>query len=1372
MNMQLKKLQVTVLSASLTALMCSSVAQASDLQIYAMPTAGQKTLVMMVDVSGSMRYRMASDANPGSNEKSRLDELKAGLEAVLNSTDPKLDNIVMGLGKYPGDGDNWSTDSQYMRGKILVEAKKLGPATKNAQGEFISQQRRELLTAVQALTAIGATPTAHGLTEAASYLMGTRTNSYALERDVFVYDELYRTEMTQTQKEECHDWRTQLFGAGYCDNGSNDVREVGSISDGAITTKKCGNLAATWGTANDLNYYRCTSNWSNTSETFSRDKYAQDTSGWSTGAWSSSNNANGRRERTKTRTVTTYYYSNGRNIVVKDTYNTSNYSGMADSVGKVTTDGVTHYKSPLPTNKVSCDGQGIYLLSDGKPNASSESAAETQMKNALANPLGQRTAPTFTCATGTFTNALSGGDATGAWQCIGEFAKQLYKGANPAGVRIQTAFVGYSSAFSSVGNTGDVTNACKVGSRKAGDTCSYYQANGISPNFTGNTRPYKINHPEVVQGSTITTEAGFGNGGFYTANSANDVTTSVLNFIDNLGTDPLSPLSTGQLSIPVDNLDPNGLQSIGYLRMLEPNPAQPSLLTWAGNLKKYTMNNGVLKDGTSNIFTETGEFVAATKNIWRATNDNDGGLIRKGGTYEMLPMPTTANTSKLRNLFTDAGAASNSSITALTTYKDNGDYDSVKALLKVPSIATGITINKDNVVNQFRTQTILSDFPLAVKLKLLNFIGYKVDPTLTQFPQNSAVESTGSPFISMGGVIHSFPVQMTYSGLIDSSGELASNSITLENGTILKPRKQSVMYGSMEGGLHIVDAETGVEQMVFVPTEILNNTNASMALVPNGSGTPAPTHGVDAPWVVDSTYRTTGTYPNSQINATKMNVYGGLRMGGTSYYGLDVLDLAAPKLKFRVGPDMSDYSRMGQSWSKPVLINIRYQGKPTRALVVGGGYDLCYEEPRFTLSNSTTPNDTSCAAKTRAKGNAVYIIDAETGKRLFWASNTGSNADNANLRHSVVSRISPLDRDGDGYIDHLYFGDLGGQIFRVDLDNYQTATTSGTSTTYSNFGVRTVRLADLETSTNAGDRPRFYEPVTLTIHDEANQTFILVGAASGDRSTPLDVAPAVGREGLSPTTALTGRPTNKVFGIFDRDFIKKDLITNKAYTANYTSTTPLTGTGSVSTENRLIRDIKVTDLIENPQAITLAAGETIRDKYLSSTAPKHGWYRSLSWSWDYEVSGTGKELANGTFRKPGGLKAFEEPIAIGNNLFVPVYDPEGDGVTPSNPCLPRVIGETDRQQYCLPFGVCLNDSGAVDTNRERKTGFKVQLVGTTYKNTNVIGKGIQGIALASKSGGSGGSTDCGAYTLSSNTAGLGEWQCTRKLNPTRWFEKR
>jgi type IV pilus assembly protein PilY1 len=122
------------------------------------------------------------------------------------------------------------------------------------------------------------------------------------------------------------------------------------------------------------------------------------------------------------------------------------------------------------------------------------------------------------------------------------------------------------------------------------------------------------------------------------------------------------------------------------------------------------------------------------------------------------------------------------------------------------------------------------------------------------------------------------------------------------------------------------------------------------------------------------------------------------------------------------------------------------------------------------------------------------------------------------MKHSIVSRISAIDRDGDGLTDHLYFGDLGGQVFRADLNN-----TIGTST--ANFGKRVVRLANLATTDTGaaltlGKNPRFYEAPTVTIHRQDAYTFMLVGVASGNRSTPLDVYPTVGRDGMLPVVHL------------------------------------------------------------------------------------------------------------------------------------------------------------------------------------------------------------------------------------------------------------
>ncbi|WP_350582738.1 hypothetical protein, partial [Pseudomonas sp. HY2-MNA-CIBAN-0224] len=105
-----------------------------------------------------------------------------------------------------------------------------------------------------------------------------------------------------------------------------------------------------------------------------------------------------------------------------------------------------------------------------------------------------------------------------------------------------------------------------------------------------------------------------------------------------------------------------------------------------------------------------------------------------------------------------------------------------------------------------------------------------------------------------------------------------------------------------------------------------------------------------------------------------------------------------------------------------------------------GGYDECYEDPTFRLD--ATDNEFEDCNKSMTDGNAVYIADAKTGDVIWSISGRTSGASGKHIqvpemKHSVVSKITTLDRDDDGMIDHLYFGDLGGQLFRVDLRNGQ-----------------------------------------------------------------------------------------------------------------------------------------------------------------------------------------------------------------------------------------------------------------------------------------------------------------------------------------------
>lgn len=382
----------------------------------------------------------------------------------------------------------------------------------------------------------------------------------------------------------------------------------------------------------------------------------------------------------------------------------------------------------------------------------------------------------------------------------------------------------------------------------------------------------------------------------------------------------------------------------------------------------------------------------------------------------------------------------------------------------------------------------------------------------------------------------------------------------------------------------------------------------------------------------------------------------------------------------------------------------------------------------------------------------MYIINADTGERIWSVSGDSKTgvADivNSNMKHSIVSRIATLDRDGDGLVDNLYFGDLGGQIFRADLDNATGAT----------LGKRVVRLTDLSTGTDvAGDQPRFYQPPTLTVHDEGKNTFLLVGIASGDRSTPLDVAPKDGREKIKPFEMLTGRPTNKVYGLIDRDVASKYLYTGQK-----------DNNGTLK-EFSISDEIKLAKLAPNPQTLT----GVISSQF--SISGYQGWYRSLSSGPD------GKEIVTAeisnidgitvtTTRTPGGLKAFEEePTAITGRLMVPVYDPQGTGIVDrSNPCQPRVVGETHVQQFCLPYGACLTPTGGVDKTKDAVTGFQM----LNGRNQNVLGAGIRGLSMGPAADGTNPKgANCGALTILGLQSGKGRWECNKILNPTRWYEK-
>lgn len=94
----------------------------------------------------------------------------------------------------------------------------------------------------------------------------------------------------------------------------------------------------------------------------------------------------------------------------------------------------------------------------------------------------------------------------------------------------------------------------------------------------------------------------------------------------------------------------------------------------------------------------------------------------------------------------------------------------------------------------------------------------------------------------------------------------------------------------------------------------------------------------------------------------------------------------------------------------------------------------------------------------------------------------------SSMCYAIPSNLRILETNGDGNADRLYFGDLGGQLWRVDFDDV---------TKSDDYNVRL--LADVSAS---GYQP-FYYPPSVSLQAGSKNNFYAVTIGSGNRDNPL-----------------------------------------------------------------------------------------------------------------------------------------------------------------------------------------------------------------------------------------------------------------------------
>ena len=1356
----------------------------------------------------------------------RLSRLKDALITLLAGTDIK-NSIVMGLGQFSSKTEinisgatNKIVDGH--SGRILVKAAALNQdqrikliqaiagiqsldTTTNQDGSANDALKFSSDNYPNVTKASSGTPAAHAYAEAGAYMMGTTTGKDPNPSSSvsIVYDGSM-TMQNPTTKEQVYftcvslgSGETSIFKGnakvkqcvnnwpGYDSN--NKMLETGTINSGVYMPNGNGG----WTRITSLNDFKTKSGITTMDsgwETFTKLPV-----GWRYGGWMKVANEPMDIEPI-VGAVWTGYAGGTIGIVsyrtspfsIKNTTTSTNgigepienmYGGIAYSAAD-TNDGTNYDRgaTPVTSTTAQCDSNGIYFLTDGAPNSTKDDMAKTILNKSLKDDTRYTI---ITKPTGLISPTLQSGlfsGETGGWEWIGEYAKRLNdKSRNPAGVSIKTAVAGFGSSFAGLdynSNTklyncdtatanNDAKNACKWGQKGEG----------------------------------------YGEGGFFYTQSADDISNSLVAFIASLNnTIPAAP--SGTISVPTDPFRTSGSLPYGYLPTVEAQLSgdNNTNLIWPGNLKKYNIKNGTLygKDDkllfsttTATATTESiaGKLNPSTQDLWQTTayrvngvEANDAAIA--GGVYENLKSP------------------SSSSYDTRTVYVEDLPSAGGGNILRKLSVnsTTGQPSGFDSLVDT-------TAYGRENQIKILKFLGFSrgtytsggisTVADLDSIPTTVAVKNIvltkpTAPIKVLGASIHSKPIAVSYGAELDATtGRLKEDT-----------RRDYMLYGSMDGVLHLIkadDAPTGGKENIAIIPRVMMLTQSD-AIVPNAkySVTAArkegvPNFGIDAPWILsaqyDYNYTSNKITPNSNAG---IYAYGGMRLGGKGLLGFNLSDVDTPKAAFTANPtnditipanitatgtDTSVNTSMptikGTNWAVGHIITITLtdtygreqkiqttvdssgnwslkpssslengmlytlkmtktdpasktaanpNGSPqtvttfkinranlngntalidnntagfgrlsyifnqptvarmktsdsdttgTDVLVFGGGYDTCYENQYFQIGVTTDTTNTNeiasdCAAKTEADGNAIYIIDAKSGA-LLWSTTYDASASGASegkkyMKNSIVAGVTVLDRDNDGFIDHLYAADLGGQVFRIDFKNGNVDTSKVNITRI---------LKDNQEGTQYARR--FYERPNFSVYrDTSGALFGLVNVISGDRSSPLS------------TLRATDAEADRVYGILDRDI-------TKANSALY----PATGaTAFTPTVKDLTVDTAGTDIVNLWTAMgtmpssgyTATQRTTVINQLAGGT--KKAWYYPLN-----RFDGhTGVKYSKGV-----GVSQ-----VINSILYTSVYNPDMV-YSQVDPCSATIKGGTEREMYCLPYGICTQQYDA-STQTGTKTG--------------------------------------------------------------------
>ncbi|PYM64605.1 MAG: hypothetical protein DME11_13240 [Candidatus Rokuibacteriota bacterium] len=211
-----------------------------------------------------------------------------------------------------------------------------------------------------------------------------------------------------------------------------------------------------------------------------------------------------------------------------------------------------------------------------------------------------------------------------------------------------------------------------------------------------------------------------------------------------------------------------------------------------------------------------------------------------------------------------------------------------------------------------------------------------------------------------------------------------------------------LIAGANDGMLHAFRETDGRELWAFIPPDLL----ASVKNLTSTSG--------------DHLFYVDGSPIAADIKVSgswKTIVLFGVRRGGNHYYALDITDTTNPTYLW----SFTD-SKLGETWSEPAIGKVKIGGADKFVAFVGGGYD---------------------SGSNNALGKAFFAIDLSDGTKLWEYYNDTTLDDRQYMNFSIPANPTAVDLNSDGYVDRVYIGDVGGQVWKFDVSANATSSWAG-----------------------------------------------------------------------------------------------------------------------------------------------------------------------------------------------------------------------------------------------------------------------------------------------------------------------------------------